>query len=74
MTPTSKWVFSERLWNLGACPQRNFVLSRSLERQKMLLRVVGRFVYMTDLHSGMENVIRPSNLCFKNLKNSKFDL
>ena len=29
------------------------------------------FVYMIDLHSGMESMIQPTNLCCTNLKNSE---
>ena len=50
---------------------RTIFKSLSLERKKMPLCVVRKFVYMVDRHSGMENIILPSNLCSMNLKNSK---
>ena len=56
---------------LGACLQEFFLKSLSLERQKMPLCVVGKFVYIIDLHSVMENMILSSNLCCTILKNSK---
>ena len=50
---------------------RKVVKSISLEREKMSLCVVGKFVYVIHFHSGMENIILPSNLYYTNLKNSK---
>ena len=64
----------KRLGSLGACPQKKFCKSLSLESQKMPLCVVGKFVYMVDFHSGMENMIPPSTMCCTNLKNSSMVL
>ena len=62
---------SRETWESGSLSPEKFFKSLSLEREKMPLCVVGKFVYMIDLHSGMEYIILPSNMCCMNLKNSK---
>ena len=62
--------FLKTLRGLGACPKKIFLESISLELQKMPLCLVGKYVFIIDLHSGMENMIATLNLCahFKKLK------
>ena len=60
----------KKLGNLGACPQKNCIKSFSLERHKMPFCVVGKHVFIIDLHSGIENMTSPFILCCTNLKNS----
>ena len=40
----------------------------------MPLSVLGKYAYILDLHSLMENMISPSNLCGTSLKTENFDL
>ena len=58
-------------WNLF--PEK-LCKSLSLEREKVPFSVVEKLVYMVNLHSGMENIIPPSNLCCTNLKTQDFDV
>ena len=62
---------SRETWESGSLSLEKFFKSLSLEREKVALRVVGKFVDIIDLHSAMKNIILPSNLCCTNLKNSK---
>ena len=69
--PTQGWggIFHPMPPHGYGSAQKYFV-NHSLESQKMPLCVEGKFVYMVDLRSGMENMIPLSNLCCTNLKNS----
>ena len=65
---------SRETWESGSLSPEKVLKSLSLECEKMLLCMEGQFVYMIDLHSRMENIMLPSNLCCTNLKAQKCDL
>ena len=58
-------------WKSGSFSPERSVNSLSVELEKMPLFMVGKCIFMIDLHSGMENIILLSNLCCMNLKSSK---
>ena len=57
----------------GLAPRKNILNSHSIERQEMLLCVVGKHVYIIDLYSGMENMTPPSNLHCTKFNSSELD-
>ena len=67
------FVQSRETWESGSLSPEKIFKSLSVESEKTPLCLVGKsvYIYMIDLHSGVENIILPSNLCCTNLKNSK---